>query len=103
MIYNLHTDLRLLQQEEERQQKILDADDSKVNIDKMVEELDVAAETKAKLKETLRKFPVLYLGVDWDCWRSSRLQLNFKKVQNHTREGIILSQRRLKRLYAERN
>ena len=59
---NLHTDYPLLQQQQERQQKILDAENSKVDIDTMVEELDVTVETKAKLKETLKKFRVLFGG-----------------------------------------
>ena len=60
MIYNLHTNSSLQQQEEEHQQKILDTDYSKVNIDAMVEELGVTVGTKAKLKETLKKFPVSF-------------------------------------------
>ena len=31
-----------------------------MDIDALVEELDVAVETKGKLKETLKKFPVLF-------------------------------------------
>ena len=62
MIYNLHTDSPLLQQEEARQQKNLDADYPKVDVDAMVKELAVTVETKVKLKETLKKFPVLFGG-----------------------------------------
>ena len=49
-LYDLHTTTLMLQTEEERFGKILDADYSKVDIDKMVDDLDVAKATKGKLK-----------------------------------------------------
>ena len=62
MIYDLHTTIPILQEEEERQGKILDADYSKVDIDGMVNGLDIARATKTKLKQTLNKFPTLFGG-----------------------------------------
>ena len=62
MIYNLHTTSPILQQEEARQSRILDADYSKVDIDDMVNDLDIAKASKAKLKQTLNKFPTLFGG-----------------------------------------
>ena len=62
MIYDLHTTSQILQQEEERHRKILDADYSKVDIDTMVNGLDIAKPTKSKLKQTLNKFPTLFGG-----------------------------------------
>ena len=50
MIYDLHTISPILQQEEDRQRRILDADYSKVDIDNMVNGLDIAKATKAKFK-----------------------------------------------------
>ena len=62
MIYDLHTISPILQQEEDRQRRILDADYSKVDIDEMVNDLDIAKATKTKLKQTLNKFPTLFGG-----------------------------------------
>ena len=62
MIYDLHTTSPILQQEEDRQRRILDADYSKVDIDDMVNGLDIANASKAKLKQTLNKFPTLFGG-----------------------------------------
>lgn len=62
MIYDLHTISPILQQEEDRQRRILDADYSKVDIDSMVNDLDIAKATKKKLKQTLNKFPTLFGG-----------------------------------------
>ena len=52
----------MLQTEEERLGKILDADYSKVDIDDMVDNLDVAKVTKQKLKQTLKEYPILFVG-----------------------------------------
>ena len=60
MIYDQHTISPILQQEEDGQRRILDADYSKVDIDQMVNGLDIAKVTKAKLKQTLNKFPTLF-------------------------------------------
>ena len=62
MIYDLHTITLILQQQEDRQRRILDADYSKVDIDDMVNGLDIAKASKAKLKQTLNKFPTLFGG-----------------------------------------
>jgi hypothetical protein len=61
-IYFTHTQSPLLQEIEDRQQRLLDADYSKVDLDTMVDELDIAPGTKRKLKQTLKKFPTLFGG-----------------------------------------
>ena len=61
-INDLHTDSPLLQQEEERQSKILDANYTKLDIDNMVKALDIATAIKHKLKKTLKKFKKLFGG-----------------------------------------
>ena len=53
ILYDLHTTTPMLQTKEERLGKILDVDYSKVDIDNMVEDLDVAKPTNQKLKQTL--------------------------------------------------
>ena len=55
VIHNMHIDSYspMLQQEEERQRKILDADYSKEDIDAMVKELDITEGLKIKLKYML--------------------------------------------------
>ena len=52
----MHTDSPLLQEAEERQNKMLECNYSKVNIDAMVNDLDIDNNNKEKLKKTLRKF-----------------------------------------------
>ena len=49
MIYDLHTTSPILQQQEDRQTRILDADYSKVDIDDIVNGLGIAKASKAKL------------------------------------------------------
>ena len=73
MLYSMHTDSPLLQEAEERQNKMFECNYSKVNIDidAMVNDLDIDATNKEELKKTLRKIerahlppPLhLYLGV----------------------------------------
>merc|ERR1712086_875346 len=62
MIYDLHTTSPILQQQQDRHRKILDADYSKVDIDTMVNGLDITKASKTKLKHTLNKFPTLFGG-----------------------------------------
>ena len=62
MNYDLHTTSPILQSEEERQRRILEADYSKVDINDMVNGLDIAKASKTKLKQTLIKFPILFGG-----------------------------------------
>ena len=62
MVYEIHIMHPILQQERERQSKILDTNYSKVNIDDMVEELDIKQDTKQKLSKTLKKFTKLFGG-----------------------------------------
>jgi len=56
MLYSMHTDSPLLQEAEERQNKMLDADYSKVDINKMVNNLEISDISKSKLYRTLRRF-----------------------------------------------
>ena len=62
MLYSMHTDAPIIQEAEERAERILDADYSKVNIDEMVDELKIDKDLKGKLKMTLNKFPTLFGG-----------------------------------------
>ena len=61
-IYFANTQSILLQEVEERQQRLLDADYSKVDIEAMVDELDISPGSKSRLKRTLNKFPILFGG-----------------------------------------
>ena len=63
-LYEMHTQLDspLLQTEEERQSKILEADYSKVDIDAMVKGLDIPKDLKRKLKSMLLKHDTLFSG-----------------------------------------
>ena len=62
MIYDLHTTSPILQQQQDRQTRILGADYSQVDINDMVNGLDIAKASKAKLKQTLNKIPTLFGG-----------------------------------------
>ena len=61
-IHFAHTQPPLLQEIEDRQQRILDADYSKVDIDTMVDQLQITRASKRQLKRTLKKFPTLFGG-----------------------------------------
>jgi hypothetical protein len=61
-LYFAHTQPILLQEMESRQQQILDADYSKVDVETMVDELDISPGSKRKLRQTLQKFPTLFGG-----------------------------------------
>ena len=56
LMYDLHTESSLLQLEEARQDKLLDANYSRVDIDNMVQDLDIARDSKRKLKSSLNKY-----------------------------------------------
>ena len=62
MLYNLHTESPVLQQEEERQSKILDCNYSKVDIQKLVSDLDLSRDSKRKLIKSLSKFQKPFSG-----------------------------------------
>ena len=62
MIYDMHTESPVLQQEEERQSKILDCNYSKVDIQKLVSDLDLSRDSKRKLIKSLSKFQKLFSG-----------------------------------------
>ena len=61
-LYNIHIDSPILQQMEERQGRILDANCTKVDIDVMVDEFDIQQSSKRALNSTLKKFPKLFGG-----------------------------------------
>ena len=63
MVFAMNTASPILQEEEERQGRILDADYSKVDIRSMVDELDISTETKAKLTTALAKFAARLLAL----------------------------------------
>ena len=56
---------------EERQQRILDADYSKVDIGALVDALSISLKSKQQLKITLKKSPILFEG------RLGQLQTKF--------------------------
>jgi len=62
MLYSIHTDAPILKEMEDRQNRILDADYSKVDIPAMVADLDISDTSKRKLQTTLEKFPELFGG-----------------------------------------
>ena len=56
MLYSIHTNSSLLQEAEERQNKMLDCNYSKVDVDAMVSSIDIDDNNKQKLQKTLSKF-----------------------------------------------
>ena len=62
MLYSIHTDSPLIKEQEDRMNKMLDCDYSKVDIEKMVNELNLTPASKIKLKTTFKKFPELFGG-----------------------------------------
>ena len=61
-LFNMHTNSPILQQMEERQCFIVDANYTKVDIDEMVDGLNVQRSSKRSLKAMLKKFPKLFGG-----------------------------------------
>jgi hypothetical protein len=56
MLYSIHTDCPLIKEAEDRQNKMLDADYSKVDISKMINNLEISDTSKSKLFKCLRRF-----------------------------------------------
>ena len=56
MLHSMYTDSPLLQEAEERQDRMMDWNYSKVDIDALVVDLDIDDSNKEQLKKTLRKF-----------------------------------------------
>ena len=84
-LYNLHTNFPILQQMEELQGRILDANYTKADIDVIVDELDIQRPSKRALKSTLKKFPKLF-GACLDQIEG-RFKAVPRKVLQHS-EGI---------------
>ena len=55
MLYSIHTDSPLIKEAEDRQNKMLDADYSKVDISKMINNLEISDTSKSKLFKCLRR------------------------------------------------
>ena len=62
MLYSMHTNALILKEAEERTERILDANYLKVNIDKMVDNLDIKRDIKRMVKNSLKNFPTLFGG-----------------------------------------
>jgi hypothetical protein len=63
MLYHAENEPDILQEAEKRQNRILDADYRKVEVDPYVQELaHLTKEEKQVLGETLKKFPTLFGG-----------------------------------------
>ena len=62
ILYDLHTTSPMVQTEDERLGKVLDTNYTQVDIDHIVDDLDIAKATKQKLKQTLKKYPILFGG-----------------------------------------
>ena len=62
MLYSIHTDSPIIKEQEDQMNKMLDCDYSKVDIKKIVNELNLTLASKIKLKTTLKKFPELFGG-----------------------------------------
>ena len=56
MLHSMYTDSPLLQEAEERQEKMMDYNYSQVDIDAMVADLEIDNSNKEQLKNTLQKF-----------------------------------------------
>ena len=62
MFYSMHIEAPILKEAEERAERILDANYLKVNINKMVDNLNIKRDIKQKLKYTLKIFSTLFGG-----------------------------------------
>jgi hypothetical protein len=62
MLYNAANEPDILQEAEKRQNRILDADYRKVEVDPFVQELEHLTEDEKQLGKTLKKFPTLFGG-----------------------------------------
>ena len=80
--YSLHTNAPILKEVEEWAECILDTNYLKVNINKMVDELDIDKDLKGKLKKTLNKFQTLFGG------GLGKLSEDFPKASIQLKEGV---------------
>lgn len=58
----MHNNSLIIKEAEEQTSKILGIDYLKVDINKIADDLCIDTSTKIKLKETLKKFPMLFGG-----------------------------------------
>ena len=63
MLHSMHTDSPIIKEAEERTAKILDANYFMIDINEMFRKLDIDTSSKRKIKETLKKFPILLVKV----------------------------------------
>ena len=92
MIYDMHTESPVLQQEEERQSKILDCNYSKVDIHKLVSDLDLSRDSKRKkLIKSLSKFQKLFSGGLGKVELKKPIDIELEKVQHLIMEDSIVS------------
>ena len=61
-LFNMHTNSPILKQMEERQERILDTNYTKVDIDVIVDSLNIQRSSKRSFKSTLKKYPKLFGG-----------------------------------------
>ena len=104
MLYSMHTDSPLLKEAEERQNKMLDADYSKVDINKMVDNLEITDTSKSKLLRTLRRFENgLFGGGLGKLTNVKPARIKLKPVQNRLKEDIIIYLRLMKQLQRKKS
>jgi len=96
LLYTLNTASPILQEEEDRQAKILDADYSKVDIRSMVDELDISNETKQKLTTALAKFASTLFGGGLGKVDMKPIELEIKTMRSHTVADTTLCRRLMK-------
>ena len=65
MLHSMYTDSPRLQEAEERQDRMMDGNYSKIDIDAMVADLDIDDSNKEQLRKTLKKLKIDFLGEVW--------------------------------------
>jgi hypothetical protein len=98
MIYHAANEPEILQEAEKRQNRILDADWRKVEVDPFVEELKhLTIDEKQILGETLKKFPTLF-GGGLGMLNIKPVRLELLMGQSHTMQDHSLCHSPWKRL-----
>ena len=103
MLHSMYTDSPLLQEAEERQDKMMDCNYLKVDIDAMVADLDVNDSNKQQLKKTLRKFEHGLFGGGLGKLKNCNLLISSSSPVSHRiREDIITFRRLMHTLVRKR-